>query len=344
MTITYRHARLQDEENLLRLWVDVLEDSYPDRQLVFGDFVDDPQRFARTQVAIAPDGTLCGAAAYWLRYSYQADKAAVRLGHLWGMATHPDYRRQGIATELMARTVDAMQQEGCQWAVLFAREDARPLYARLGWQAIVTIYQGGFAVDNPPEVPFYQVQAYDPWSEKEGWQPLANVYADYNQHRSGSFVRSDTYWQGYVAWMARDWVSHQCARYWVVTNAEQNICGYALAHFYDQAYATRHFDSPPWFSISEIGLADHVPTEAMVALLARIAREAKAQQMVYGHLSVPQEARLEIALQKVFHQPLNREEVLGSMMARSIMPGSSSSQVAALFTMPGAWLWELDRY
>lgn len=343
--VTYRTMRPRDEEVVLRLWVNVLEDSYINRQQLFGDFVDDPQRFARTQVAVTTDGTICGAVTYWLRHVRGVSGDPMRIGQLWGMATQPAYRRQGIATALLQRTVTAMQAEGCQWAVLFAREDARPLYERLGWQGFPTIYHGGFALDNLPASPIYQVHPYNPWQAQAGWQPLVDVYAAYNRQRPASLVRSAAYWQGYAAWMARDWVENQCARYLVVADAAQteSICGYALVHFYDKAYAESHFGSPPWFAVSEIGVKDGAP-QAMAALLAGIVQEAKAQQMVYGHFSVATEPQLEAALQTLFHQPMNREEVTGSLMARPLAPELTLGEIAAIFGAPGAFLWELDRY
>jgi hypothetical protein len=52
-------------------------------------------------------------------------------------------------------------------------------------------------------------------------------------------------------------------------------------------------------------------------------------------------AQLEAALQMLFHQLLNREEVTGSLMARPIAPDVSATQITTLFARPGALLWEL---
>lgn len=345
MPISYRTIQPHEEDALLHLWVTVLEDDYENRQQLFGDFAANPQRFARTQVAIAEDGTICGASAYWLRNLRGVAGAPVRVGQLWGMATTPAYRRQGIATTLLQRTVTAMQAEGCQWAILFAREEARSLYERSGWQGFPTLYHGGFALDNPPASPTYAVDFYDPWQAPSNWQPLAEVYAEYNRQRLLSLVRSSAYWQGYVAWMAKDWVDNHCARYLVVTPRAQpqHICGYALVHFYNQGYAEQHFGSPPWFAVSEIGVKDNAPG-AMMALVAGVVREAKAQQMGYGHFSTAVEPQLAEAQQALFYQPLNYEEVLGSLMARPLAPEITTAQLTQLFTMPGALLWELDRF
>lgn len=345
MPLTYRTLQPHEVDTLLHLWATVLEDSYENRQRLFGDFADDPQRFMRTQVALTEDGVICGAATYWLREFRDVTGAPVRVGHLWGMATAPAYRRQGIATTLLQRTVATMGGEGCQWAILFAREEARSLYERLGWQGFPTLYCGGFALDNPPESPNYAVHFYDPWQAPLGWQPLAAVYAEYNRQRPLSLVRSSAYWQGYGAWMAKDWVDNQCARYLVVTPVEQpqTICGYALVHFYNQVYAEQHFGSPPWFAVSEIGVKDNAPG-AMMALVAGVVREAKTQQMVYGHFATAAEPQLAAAQQMLFHQPLNCEEVTGSLMARPLAPDVTATQLATLFATPGAWLWELDRY
>jgi ribosomal protein S18 acetylase RimI-like enzyme len=250
LSITYRTLRPEEEDAVLDLWVTVLDDERDTRTRIFYDFADDPQRFAHTHVAVASDGSLLAAVAYWLRDIRDCDGRPRRTGHIWGVATRPEARRQGHAGQLLQQASVAMRREGCAWSLLCAREEARTLYTGLGWQSVPTSYRSGvLAPAQPADRSSYNIRAYNPRSETEGWARLAAVYARFNAARPLTMVRDSHYWHGYAAWMFADWIAQHRARVFVATRAaaDHNLSGYILAHFYDREYAQRTYGSPPWF-------------------------------------------------------------------------------------------------
>ena len=234
MTVEYRHLRPDEEDALLDMVAAAMGDDRAERQRVLRDFADDPQRFARTHVAVTRGGTVLSAASYWVRYVRGADGSPLRVGHVFGVATRPDARGHGYAGRLLEETIAAMRQEGCAWSVLFTREQARSLYARHGWRDRPLRYQSGapgndaLARSGP-----YTVRHYDPRHEPAGWERLAAVYAAYNAVRPLTVVRDLAYWRGYAAWMFTDWLTHDHAVFFVATRTpnDHDLCGYVLVHY-----------------------------------------------------------------------------------------------------------------
>jgi GNAT superfamily N-acetyltransferase len=59
--------------------------------------------------------------------------------------TEPDWRRRGLAALLIKRIIDWSREQRLDRLVLHAAEDARPLYARLGFVATNEMKFGGDA-------------------------------------------------------------------------------------------------------------------------------------------------------------------------------------------------------
>jgi GNAT superfamily N-acetyltransferase len=344
MAVIYRTLRPDEQDAVLDLWVAVLGDDRDIRKRVFCDFADDPQRFAHTHVAVAPDGNLLAAVAYWLRDVRNRDGTPRRTGHIWGVATHPDARRQGHASHLLELAIAAMQREGCFWSLLCAREEAHTLYTRLGWQNIPTSYRSGVlsttgALDSP-----YHVQSYDPRVEDDGWERLAAVYTRYNASRPLTMLRDSRYWHGYAAWIYTDWLTQHRASVFVATQTPQahDLSGYVVVHFYDQEYAQRTFGSPPWFYVSEIGASVH-DSDIIAALLSAVAQEAMRRSLAYGQLALPHDPHVDSALENLFGQSPAEQTATSGVMMRSLAP-NAERELAAAVAASGPIFWEIDRY
>jgi GNAT superfamily N-acetyltransferase len=321
-----------------------IDDDRDARKRVFYDFADDPQRFAHTHIAVDPDGNLLAAAAYWLRDIRDSNGQPRRTGHIWGVATRPDARGQGHAGRLLQQALAAMQQEGCYWSLLCAREQARTLYTRLGWQNIPTSYRSGVISTVRAAASPYQITFYDPRAQADGWEQLATVYAGYNATRPLTMLRDTRYWRGYAAWMYIDWITHHRASVFKATRSpgDHDLAGYILAHFYDQEYAQRTFGSPPWFYVSEIGVAER-NNDLLPALLSTVAQEAIQRGMAYGQLALPHDPQIGAALEHLFGQSPEEQTVTGSLMLRGLTP-DAEQELATAVAAPGAIFWELDRY
>lgn len=344
MQVTYRALLPSEEEAVIRLWVDILGDDWEMRSHIFRDFTDDPQRFARTHVAVAEDGTLLSAVAYWLRELCGPNHTVCRTGHLWGVATRPEARRQGHARRLLELASDAMQREGCQWSILFARDEARDLYLHAGWQSLPNSYRAGVLLaEHEPVNSAYVIQRIDSSNPSQIWTQLATIYAEYNTQRPLTVVRTREYWHGYAAWMLTDWIKHHRAVILVATPATSisEWCGYVVVHYYDFAYAHRVFGSPSWFFISEIGVRTNEP-QAASALLNGVAAEALRQGMGYGQMALPRDLLLDVTLKGLFGETLEEHQEMGAMMVRTLTP--DTPKIKRLYEDTTAFYWSLDRF
>lgn len=59
--------------------------------------------------------------------------------HILNLAVHPDFRRRGIATELLVKVMNELRKGGCRFFYLevrFSNMDARKFYERFGFRIV----------------------------------------------------------------------------------------------------------------------------------------------------------------------------------------------------------------
>ena len=62
------------------------------------------------------------------------------LGLLGGVFTHPQYQRQGLASEVVRRSTKFMTDDlRCDFGVLICSDDLVPFYERLGWRRVSNV-------------------------------------------------------------------------------------------------------------------------------------------------------------------------------------------------------------
>ena len=86
-------------------------------------------------VAVPRSGEVVGSAACQL-WSGPMPATHERVGTCWGVFVKPEWRRKGVATQLMRSVCDHWRSIGCQRGVLLcASDEARRMYERLGFGA-----------------------------------------------------------------------------------------------------------------------------------------------------------------------------------------------------------------
>lgn len=126
MSVEIRRMTLEDVPAVVAL--DRLSFSlpWPERSFRF-ELTDNPR--SRCWVAEA-DGRLAGMLVAWLL----VDEA-----HIATIATHPDHRRQGIASKLLTYALRYMSREGAVTSFLEVRESntaAQEMYRRFGYEQV----------------------------------------------------------------------------------------------------------------------------------------------------------------------------------------------------------------
>lgn len=91
---------------------------------------------ARAQVALAPDGSVVSCALGLIHPVLPAPAYPKGLAaRVHAVATRPEFRRLGLARELLSALLDRLQSDGVTLFELHAGEEATPLYRDLGFAA-----------------------------------------------------------------------------------------------------------------------------------------------------------------------------------------------------------------
>lgn len=90
-------------------------------------------RFEGAVLAIEEDGMVVSACATLVR-DFLVGSLNLRVGLIGSVATHPDYRGRGLASQLLARAEQSLSHDGCMLAMLWA--DDPSFYDRRGWRPI----------------------------------------------------------------------------------------------------------------------------------------------------------------------------------------------------------------
>ncbi|GAB4448559.1 MAG: ribosomal protein S18-alanine N-acetyltransferase [Anaerolineales bacterium] len=126
MSVTIRRMTLDDLPAVVALDQMSFSLPWPERSFRF-ELTDN--HASRCWVAEA-DGEIVGMLVAWLL----VDEA-----HIATLATHPAYRRRGIARELLSRALRSMAEEGAVTSFLEVRESntaAQALYRQFGYEAV----------------------------------------------------------------------------------------------------------------------------------------------------------------------------------------------------------------
>ena len=115
----------------------------------------------------------------------------VRMGGIGGVTTHPDYRRRGLATRLMAHAAEYLRDDDYDLGLLFTEIPAR-FYRRLGWCCVPLM--GFHAELHRAPQPGRSTLEVLPFDDNRDLEETAALYQRHNAGRSGSLLRPRPYW------------------------------------------------------------------------------------------------------------------------------------------------------
>jgi len=135
------------DENVVRHWRQMWLEAGMDSDNLRSDlpeitvsFIRDARKTLQYQTFVArnPRGEVVGSASSQLwsgPIPLVLDEAIFKLGTVWAVYVHPQYRRQGVAQSLMEHCMNYWRRIGCQKGILiYASETGRRVYERLGFQ------------------------------------------------------------------------------------------------------------------------------------------------------------------------------------------------------------------
>ena len=141
--ILYRKAGKNDIELLIKLRLDYLNDdrgelSEQDKSAVAAQLKEYyPKHLGTDFIAYIAetDGNII-ATAFLAIKEVPANPAFItgKTGTVLNVFTYPEYRRKGIATELLKRLIEEAKAQNLSYIELSATESGKPLYEKLGFQ------------------------------------------------------------------------------------------------------------------------------------------------------------------------------------------------------------------
>lgn len=119
---------------------------------------------------------------------------ALTMGGIANVATHPEYRGRGYASQLLLDSLMIMPTHSIDFSMLFT--GIQPFYERAGWCSLpMKRFTGELRQDLPAEESTHYSFRTADW--KYDVVKLLPVYEEFNQQRPLTVVRTVDYWKGY---------------------------------------------------------------------------------------------------------------------------------------------------
>lgn len=181
-TFRFEEARTEDYEALNHIWQVVYYNREPEEPLK------NPPPNRKYYVGKTDDQPSCACQVY----SYQVfrGEALVSCGGVAGVATLPEFRRSGTASQFMVELLKEMRSQGHAIAALYAFKESyyrRFGYAACGWRWLISAPQHRLAAF-APQLPMRQIQPADV-------ELLNPAYEGFVTRRSGSAKRTKSDWE-----------------------------------------------------------------------------------------------------------------------------------------------------
>jgi predicted N-acetyltransferase YhbS len=153
------------------------------------------------------DGAVVGYLRIFDRRMWLRD-ARLRAAGIGSVATHPDYRRRGLATALLRDTLALLHREGYHLSFL-GSEVAAAFYERLGWRIVRQPSHGAPAAEAArlsggqaplPERPGLTIRPFAP----SDLTVVARIHARATRGRTAAVARSLRYWTDHMSWIDDD--------------------------------------------------------------------------------------------------------------------------------------------
>ena len=203
----------------LEAWLDHVTTVFTGgRQYFSNHWHNDPWRDPEGIRVAVDNGTIVSTVRVFIRKMFLHGEP-ITVGGIGEVSTRSEYRRRGLATQLLKDSIEFMEDRGIAISSLHG---SQRIYSVEGWQT----------------VPRYYAKAIYPGKKQQTWdirpvnfqdqdevKQLAALYDTYSRKFNGTFVRDEiAYW--------RDWVQTAVPNTWVAEK-EGNIQGYISVHPYD---------------------------------------------------------------------------------------------------------------
>ncbi|MCS7300893.1 MAG: GNAT family N-acetyltransferase [Fimbriimonadales bacterium] len=249
MTPVFRELRPDEQAACLDLWAQVFTPSRDYFERYFQDALWQPRYTRVCEV----DGRLAAAVQLVRRPVRLANGHTLWMAGVANVATLPDYRGRGYASQLLQDLQRVMDAEDFAFGLLFT--GIHDFYGRLGWERLpLPLYE---ATPTPVDIAGWRFRVAEPDELTHLQRWYAAFYADHPL----SVARDDAYWRIWTRWDDPKWRS----KFYLAEDSGGAPRGYLALETYHEA------DEQGNRIVSGIGLAelgcDPTDDEAVRALI-----------------------------------------------------------------------------
>lgn len=134
--------------------------------------------------------------------SIRVGQAVLQTGAMGSVAADPNYRGMGLTHKILAAQTHYMREAGYDISVLLASKHA--FYEKAGWRLIP---ETAYAIENQArggQPDGYEIIPFEP----RYLEDIRAIYEQFNQNRTYTVVRNETYWKDLIRWP--EWKKSDC--------------------------------------------------------------------------------------------------------------------------------------
>lgn len=211
----------------LEAWLDHVTSVFTgSRQYFSNHWHNDPWQDAEGIRVAVDKGTIVSTVRVFIRKIFLHGEP-ITVGGIGEVSTRPEYRRRGIATQLLKDSIRFMEDRDIVVSVLFG---SQRIYAIEGWEKVPRYYaRQSFTAEKQSE---WEVRPANFDNEVEVTQ-IADLYDRYARKFNGTLVRDEiAYWT--------KWVPTESSNAWVAER-DGNIEGYVSVNRREDEFSVKEF-------------------------------------------------------------------------------------------------------
>ena len=136
--------------------------------------------------------------------------SVVRMGGLGSVGTHPDHRKKGYSSQVLLDTANHLATSCFDLSLLFTGINDH--YAKAGWVTYPVTFRS-INLSNLPKLETAAEVLVEKCDVETDLPEVMSIYDQFNQSRTGTTVRDQTYWRNQPKWRGQDpdlfWVARQ---------------------------------------------------------------------------------------------------------------------------------------
>ncbi len=221
-------------------WLDHVSHVFPgSRQYFFNHWHNDPWLDLEGVRVAVDDGKIVSTVRVFLRKMYFHGEK-VSFGGIGEVSTRTEYRKRGLATQLLKDAIQFMEKRGIAISMLHGNQR---IYSDLGWEHVPLYYSKKKLIGARQSD--WEVRPVN-FQDTDEVKKIATLYDSYSSKFNGTIVRDDMrYWT--------DWVKTESSDLWVAV-LDDEIIGYVSVNLHNRKLHVKELAVSDAYYIQDSGI------------------------------------------------------------------------------------------